>query len=76
MLFQESLYFYGDTSSNFLSSNVFILGDTLRDNSVEYVNENITLKLPNNKTLDDLQYLSVWCIDFNANFGDLRFTAP
>ncbi|WP_426360524.1 DM13 domain-containing protein [Pseudocolwellia sp. HL-MZ19] len=53
-----------------------MLGDTLRDNSVEYVNENITLKLPNNKTLDDLQYLSVWCIDFNANFGDLRFTAP
>lgn len=70
------VYFYGDTSSNFLSDNAFTIGGILRDNNVEYVNTSITLKLPNNKTLDDLEYLSVWCIDFNANFGDLKFQAP
>lgn len=70
------VYFYGDTSANFLSNNAFTIGEILRDNSVAYVNDSITLKLPNNKTLDDLEYLSVWCIDFKANFGDLRFTAP
>ena len=70
------VYFYGDTSANFLSDNAFIIGDILRDNSIAYENNSITVKLPNNKTLDDLEYLSVWCIDFRANFGDLRFTAP
>lgn len=70
------VYFYGDTSDNFLSDNAFIIGDILRDNRVAYKNDSITLKLPNNKTLDDLEYLSIWCIDFQANFGDLRFTAP
>ena len=70
------VYFYGDTSANFLSDNAFIIGDILRDNSIAYENDSITVKLPNNKTLDDLEYLSVWCIDFRANFGDLRFTAP
>ncbi|WP_077338983.1 DM13 domain-containing protein [Pseudocolwellia agarivorans] len=70
------VYFYGDTSSNFLSDNAFTIGGILRDDSVAYENESITLKLPNNKTLDDLEYLSVWCIDFNANFGDLQFQAP
>ena len=70
------VYFYGDTSDNFLSNNAFIMGDILRDNRVAYKNDSITLKLPNNKTLDNLEYLSVWCIDFKANFGDLRFTAP
>jgi len=71
-----AVYFYGDTAPNFLSSNAFIIGDILRDNRVDYVNESITLKLPNNRDLDDLEYLSVWCVDFRVNFGDLRFQAP
>lgn len=71
-----AVYFYGDTADNFLSSNAFTVGDILRDNSVDYINESITLKLPNNKSIDDFEYLSVWCVDFRINFGDLRFTAP
>lgn len=71
-----AVYFYGDTTDTFLSSNAFTIGDILRDDRVDYVNESITLKLPNNRTLDDLEYLSVWCVDFSVNFGDLRFQAP
>jgi len=71
-----AVYFYGDTQSDFLSDKAFIIGGLLRDDSVDYVNEKITLRLPNNKTLDDLEYLSVWCVDFAVNFGDLRFQAP
>lgn len=73
------VYFYGDISpisSGVDSGTGFNIGEILRDDSVAYVNDSITLKLPNNRTLDDLEYLSVWCVDFLANFGDLQFQAP
>lgn len=71
-----AVYFYSDTSADFFSDAAFILGDQLRDNGVEYNNETITLTLPANKTLDDIEYLSVWCVDFDVNFGDLQFEQP
>lgn len=69
-------YFYGSTSDQYPASSSFTIGDILRSNNVPYVNQDITLKLPNNVTLDDIDYLSVWCVPVRANFGDLRFQAP
>lgn len=71
-----AVYFYADTSSNFASGSAFIIGDQLRDNGDEYENEKITLTLPSNRTLDDIEYLSVWCVDFSVNFADLNFEQP
>jgi len=34
---------------------------------------NITLTLPEDKTVDDFKWLSVWCRQFSVNFGDVIF---
>lgn len=73
------VYFYGDNKTIITgndSPTAFNIGDVLRSNGADYVDQTITLKLPNNKTLDDLDYLSVWCEEFLINFGDLQFQAP
>uniref|UniRef100_A0AAG5CXG1 Protein Skeletor n=1 Tax=Anopheles atroparvus TaxID=41427 RepID=A0AAG5CXG1_ANOAO len=38
----------------------------------KYRNEDITLSLPEGKTLRDLRWFSVWCDDFATNFGDVQ----
>ena len=42
-------------------------------NGTAFVDETITLTIPDNLTLDDFNGLSVWCVPFAANFGDARF---
>uniref|UniRef100_A0A8D8BRL3 Protein Skeletor, isoforms D/E n=1 Tax=Culex pipiens TaxID=7175 RepID=A0A8D8BRL3_CULPI len=37
----------------------------------KYRNEDITLSLPEGKTLRDVRWFSVWCDDFSVNFGDV-----
>ncbi|XP_058466228.1 protein Skeletor, isoforms B/C [Malaya genurostris] len=37
----------------------------------KYRNEDITLSLPEGKTLRDIRWFSVWCDDFSVNFGDV-----
>jgi hypothetical protein len=37
-------------------------------------NGRLTVTLPPGKTLDDLDGISVWCYEFNANFGDAIFS--
>ncbi|XP_049281488.1 protein Skeletor, isoforms B/C isoform X1 [Anopheles funestus] len=37
-----------------------------------YRNEDITLSLPEGKTLRDIRWFSVWCDDFSVNFGDVQ----
>lgn len=36
-----------------------------------YRNKDITLSLPEGKTLRDIKWFSVWCDDFAVNFGDV-----
>ncbi|XP_052869730.1 protein Skeletor, isoforms B/C isoform X3 [Anopheles cruzii] len=38
----------------------------------KYRNEDITLSLPEGKTLRDIRWFSVWCDDFSVNFGDVQ----
>uniref|UniRef100_A0A182MK65 DM13 domain-containing protein n=1 Tax=Anopheles culicifacies TaxID=139723 RepID=A0A182MK65_9DIPT len=37
-----------------------------------YRNEDITLSLPEGKTLRDIRWFAVWCDDFSVNFGDVQ----
>jgi len=41
-----------------------------RLNGQQWVNDTVTLKIPEGKTLDDFNGLSVWCFRFGINFGD------
>jgi len=66
------VYFYGAKDHDYASSDAFLLGPKL--NGQTYNNAKFIIKLPQGKTLDDLSGLSVWCIDFNADFGHMEFT--
>jgi len=68
------VYFYAALDLDFNSSEAFKIGAKLSGNN--YNSSSITLKLPYGKTLDDLNSLSVWCVEFLANFGDLTFSSP
>ncbi|XP_068084801.1 protein Skeletor, isoforms D/E-like [Anabrus simplex] len=37
-----------------------------------YRKKHITVTLPDNKTLRDIKWFSVWCDEFSVNFGDVR----
>ena len=71
-IFYSNVFFYADNRQTSIAS--FTIGEELRNNRVSYVNDTIILKLPNNKTLDDLSTMSVWCVDFSIDFGNLQFT--
>lgn len=65
----------------------FYVGSTRRPNNVggirlrdergsngvikRYRNKDITLSLPEGKTLRDIKWFSIWCDDFSVNFGDV-----
>lgn len=66
------VFFYGAINHDYSSVAAFPIGQRL--NGQTYENATITIKLPINKTMDDLTGLSVWCIDFAANFGQIEFT--
>jgi len=66
------VYFYGANNHQYSNAEAFSLGQKL--NGQIYDNARIFIKLPQNKTLDDLTGLSVWCVDFDANFGQMEFT--
>lgn len=66
------VYFYAANEGAYDSEGAFSMGRRL--NGTIHEDGVFTLKLPNNKTLDDLNGISVWCVDFSANFGDLTFT--
>lgn len=60
---------WGSLNSNFdigyaLSENLF--GD-------EFSNEDFSVFLPEDMSLNDINSLSVWCIPFRANFGSVQF---
>jgi len=68
------VYFYGGIDKVFNDESAFEIGDLLTNNVFD--NDTLTITLPEGRTLDDLNSLSVWCVRFNANFGSLYFTEP
>ncbi|MEP1382702.1 MAG: DM13 domain-containing protein [Paraglaciecola sp.] len=66
--------FYGGINGNFADSEAFAIGERLDGRS--YTNETILLELPEGKFVDDFDSLSVWCVAFSADFGNLRLEAP
>jgi hypothetical protein len=66
--------FYAGVNSNFSDSEAFGISERIDGRS--YSNETIILTLPEGKFVDDIDSLSVWCVEFQANFGDLRLLAP
>lgn len=65
------VYFYGAIDHQY-DKEGFPIGKKL--NGKVYENSAITIKLPQNKTLNDLNGLSIWCIEFKADFGHMEFT--
>ncbi|GLH12658.1 Protein Skeletor, isoforms B/C [Gryllus bimaculatus] len=68
-------YFYaGDSKSP--NGNGFRINDEKGSPNVlpRYRNKHITLTLPENKTLRDIRWFSVWCDEFSVNFGDVRIS--
>ena len=66
------VYFYGAIDHEYTSVDAFPMGQKLDGKT--YDNARIFIKLPQNKSLDDLNGLSVWCTEFQANFGQVEFT--
>ncbi|MEP0355505.1 DM13 domain-containing protein [Paraglaciecola sp.] len=66
--------FYAGVNGNFSGEDAFGIGDRIDGRS--YTNETILLELPEGKFVDDFDSLSVWCVEFNADFGSLRLEAP
>jgi hypothetical protein len=51
------------------------VGFAISDNifGTRFVNQTYTVQLPTNKTLDDLNGISIWCSDVGVSFGDSLF---
>jgi len=62
-----AVYFYAGNDKNY-RTDAFPIGPRL--NGQQWVNDTVRLPIPEGKSLDDFNSLSVWCFDFNANFGD------
>ena len=66
--------FYASIDGNFSGSEAFGIGERIEGQS--YSNETIILELSDGKFVDDFDSLSVWCVEFQADFGNLRLEAP
>lgn len=65
------VYFYAGQNRNFRGSDSFIIGTQL--NGQLYIDDTIRLTIEAEHSLDDFDSISVWCVDFQANFGDVFF---
>ncbi|XQW84911.1 DM13 domain-containing protein [Thalassotalea piscium] len=66
------VYIYAAKNHDYQSDLAFPISQKI--NGKAYINAEITVRLPSSKSLDDLTGLSVWCVDFAANFGQVNFT--
>lgn len=66
------VFFYGAIAHEYSAETAFALGEKLTGSV--YDNGTLTISLPQGKSLDDLTGLSVWCVDFAVNFGQMQFT--
>jgi mono/diheme cytochrome c family protein len=60
---------YGASDLTF--ANGFIMGEDLKNFPVGYENDTVVGTLPDDKTLDDLGAVSVWCVPVGVSFGDV-----
>ena len=65
--------FYGGVGGNYRAGFSMSEEDLRRD--AGYSNETVYAQLPVDRTLDDLDGISVWCVPAGANFGDGQFGA-
>ncbi|XP_035721686.1 protein Skeletor, isoforms B/C-like isoform X3 [Vespa mandarinia] len=67
-----AFFYAGNTKSP--NSNGFRVRDERGTASVlkRYRRKDITLTLPDGKTLNSIKWFSVWCDEFAVNFGDVR----
>jgi hypothetical protein len=65
------VYFYAGQNRDFTGQGAFVIGSQL--NGQLYVDDTIQLTIEDGHSLDDFDSISVWCVDFQANFGDVFF---
>jgi len=63
---------YGSKNANFKPG--FSIGPDLFGRRFEHAT--LRVQLPTDKTLDDLDFVSIWCVAVGANFGSGPFVAP
>lgn len=69
------VYFFGALDGRYGGSDAFIIGEDLLNGTV-FANDQLTLTLPAGITLDDFSGISVWCAEFDINFGSAEFNLP
>ena len=65
---------YGGNNGIFVGPDAFGMGPRFDGRVLR--NETLIVDLPAGKTVEDFDSISVWCFDFNADFGNLRLEAP
>lgn len=65
-----TVYFYGGKGGNYDTPTGFPIGGLLTG---AYVDNTLMLTLPEDKSLDDLDGIAVWCADFKVDFGSGMF---
>ncbi len=64
--------FYGGTGGDYGSG--FALGEDIF--GTPFSDDTVTLTLPDGKTFDDMDGISVWCVEFGVSFTDAIFEVP
>jgi mono/diheme cytochrome c family protein len=67
--------FYGGLGGDYVSGFSMSENDLIRNGGYDG-SEAVYAQLPLNRTLDDLDGISVWCVPVGASFGDGLFTSP
>lgn len=57
-----------------MSENLVKSDPNPNDDMYPYDGATLRFQLPSDKTLDDLEYISVWCVEAGISFGDGEFT--
>ncbi len=65
------VFFYGALNGEYDATSAFPMGRRL--DGRPYSGDSITVKLPDDRTLDDMNSISVWCADFAIDFGSAVF---
>ena len=65
--------FYGALGSDF--ENGFAMTEDLRKNG-GYDNETLTIDMPDGHSFDEVDSLSLWCVDVGISFGEGVFAEP
>lgn len=62
---------YGGVNENYHPPVGFAISENIF--GTRFVNQTYTVQLPTDKTLDDLNGISIWCSDVGVSFGDSLF---